>query len=124
MAAAPAATTSPATAASSPIHSSGRPLLRLPRRGLVSPPAPDDQRKVLSEDGPDGTPARCGDHGGTAGGLPDSGPPSPSSSRIVTTESYGLSGPSWPRARAWLHRRKPPPAPVLVSRKAARGRSG
>ena len=49
-------------------------------------------------------PADCGDHGGTAGGRPDSGLLSPSSSRIVTTESYGLSGRSCPRARAWPHR--------------------
>src|SRR5262245_18857558 len=98
MAAAPAATTSPATAVSSPAHSSKRTPRRLPRRGLVSPPAPDDQRKVLSEERPDCTPSRCGDHGCTAGDLPDSGLLSPSSSRIVTTESYGLFGRSRPQA--------------------------
>src|SRR6516162_5997662 len=90
MAAEPADTTSPASATSSPATSSRRTPRRLFRRGRparVSPPAPGDLPEVLVEDGLDCASARCG----AAGGLPDSGLLSPSSSRIVTTESYGLS---------------------------------
>src|SRR5215470_3901190 len=99
MAAAPAATTSPASPASSPTTSSKRTPLRLPRcrrDARVSPPAPGDQPEALVEDGPGCVPARCGGDGGAAGGPPDSGPLSPSSSRIVTTESYGLPARFWP----------------------------
>src|SRR5262252_8507948 len=121
IAAAPADTTSPARATSSPAHNSRRTRRPLPRRGRASSPPPGDQREALFEETPGCAPARCGDHGGTAGGLPDSGLLSPSSSRIVTTESYDLSGRSGPRARAWPGRGKPPPAPGTPSVGGQRG---
>src|SRR5215831_3822232 len=102
MTAAPADTASPASPASSPAASSRRIPRRLPwllrrrRDARVPPPAPGDQPKAPVEEGPGCAPARGGGHGGTAGGLPDSGPLSPSSSRIVTTESYGLPARFWP----------------------------
>src|SRR5215467_4084469 len=96
MAPAPADTTSPASAASSPAPSSRRTPRRLPRRVRVSAPAAGDQATVPFEDGPGCAPARRGDHGGTAGGPPDSGLPSPSSSRIVTTEIVRPVRAIWP----------------------------
>src|SRR5215470_18630797 len=118
MAAAPADTTSPASPAASPAISSRR----TPRRGpqaRASRLGPGDQPEEPGEGALDGAMA----NGGAAGGLPDSGLLSPSSSRVVTTESYGLSGRSGP-ASAGLAPARARPRRVLVSRTAVRDRSG
>src|SRR6266566_700340 len=131
MAAAPADRASPVSPASRPIITMNRPN-RPPRgrgdgggdasSGWAPYPAPAVRpAKTLSEGGVRGP---GGAHGGTAGGLPDSGLPFSSSSRIVTTESYGLAGgPASRRGlggpRGTAARTGPP-----VSRPGARDRPG
>src|SRR6266699_2559769 len=123
MAAAPADRASPVSPASRPSSRMNR-LHRPPRRrgdggGDASSGSAPAVRpaKTLSAGGVRGP---GGAHGGTAGGLPDSGPPFSISSRIVTTESYGLPGDPAVPAQAWRPRRGPP-APAYLSVGRERG---